>query len=202
MHKSSSRASSRSAPLPPSACARHRRPRPRPRSTPPISSPPAPPMRTSPTSRASRTARSRRRPIANASPASSSRTSSSQADVDMLTKMHKDEISDDDAENYPTLEDLMNANEGYEDALPDEPRASRRRGQRRRGGAGERTTWSRRTTKLRRRMTAPRRNRRPLARSRAAPVDGRPCERCAAPARRRGSPQHFHDSPHQRPVSR
>jgi len=40
----------------------------------------------------------------------------SQADVDMLTKMHKDDISDADAENYPTLEDLMNANEGYEDA--------------------------------------------------------------------------------------
>ena len=34
----------------------------------------------------------------------------------MLTKMHKDEISDDDAESYPTLEDLMNANESYEDS--------------------------------------------------------------------------------------
>jgi hypothetical protein len=34
----------------------------------------------------------------------------------MLTKMHKDDISDADAENYPTLEDLMNANEGYEDS--------------------------------------------------------------------------------------
>lgn len=40
----------------------------------------------------------------------------SQGDVDMLTKMHKDDISDNDAENYPTLEDLMNANEGYEDS--------------------------------------------------------------------------------------
>jgi hypothetical protein len=40
----------------------------------------------------------------------------SQADVDMLTKMHKDDISDADAESYPTLEDLMNANEGYEDS--------------------------------------------------------------------------------------
>jgi hypothetical protein len=40
----------------------------------------------------------------------------SQKDVDMLTKMHKEEISDEDVENYPTLEDLMNANEGYEDA--------------------------------------------------------------------------------------
>jgi hypothetical protein len=40
----------------------------------------------------------------------------SQADVDMLTKMHKDDISDADAENYPTLEDLMNANEGHEDS--------------------------------------------------------------------------------------
>lgn len=38
-----------------------------------------------------------------------------QQDVDMLTKMHKEEISDEDAENYPTLEDLLNANEGYED---------------------------------------------------------------------------------------
>lgn len=39
-----------------------------------------------------------------------------QKDVDMLTKMHKDDISDADAENYPTLEDLMTANEGYEDS--------------------------------------------------------------------------------------
>jgi hypothetical protein len=38
-----------------------------------------------------------------------------QKDVDMLTKMHKDAISDADAEAYPTLDDLMNANEGYED---------------------------------------------------------------------------------------
>jgi hypothetical protein len=40
----------------------------------------------------------------------------SQKDVDMLTKMHKEELSDEDVENYPTLEDLMNANESYEDA--------------------------------------------------------------------------------------
>lgn len=40
----------------------------------------------------------------------------SQADVDMLTKMHKDEITDEDAESYPTLEDLMESNEGLEDA--------------------------------------------------------------------------------------
>ena len=40
----------------------------------------------------------------------------SQKDVDMLTKMHKEEISDEDVENYPTLEDLMNANESYEDS--------------------------------------------------------------------------------------
>ncbi len=40
----------------------------------------------------------------------------SQKDVEMLTKMHKDAISDADAEGYPTLDDLMNANEGYEDA--------------------------------------------------------------------------------------
>ena len=40
----------------------------------------------------------------------------SQTDVDMLTKMHKDAITDDDAANYATLEDLLSANEGYEDA--------------------------------------------------------------------------------------
>ncbi len=39
-----------------------------------------------------------------------------QKDVDMLTKMHKDEITDADAQAYPTLEDLMTANEAYEDA--------------------------------------------------------------------------------------
>ena len=38
-----------------------------------------------------------------------------QKDVDMLTKMHNEELSDADAEAYPTLEDLMNANEGFED---------------------------------------------------------------------------------------
>jgi hypothetical protein len=40
----------------------------------------------------------------------------SQKDLDMLTKMHKEEISDADVESYPTLEDLLNANEGYEDS--------------------------------------------------------------------------------------
>jgi hypothetical protein len=40
----------------------------------------------------------------------------SQSDVDMLTKLHKDEITDEDAESYPTLENLMQANEGLEDA--------------------------------------------------------------------------------------
>jgi hypothetical protein len=40
----------------------------------------------------------------------------SQADVDMLTKMHNEAITDADAETYPTLEDLLVANEGYEDA--------------------------------------------------------------------------------------
>ena len=40
----------------------------------------------------------------------------SQKDVDMLTKMHNEDISDADAEAYPTLEDLMNANESYEDS--------------------------------------------------------------------------------------
>ena len=36
--------------------------------------------------------------------------------IDMLTKMHKDDISDADAAAYPTLDDLMNTNEGFEDA--------------------------------------------------------------------------------------
>ena len=40
----------------------------------------------------------------------------SQTDVDMLTKMHKEGFTDEDVEAYPTLEDLMNANEGFEDA--------------------------------------------------------------------------------------
>jgi hypothetical protein len=40
----------------------------------------------------------------------------SQADVDMLTKMHKEEITDEDVESFPTLEDLMNANEDIEDS--------------------------------------------------------------------------------------
>jgi hypothetical protein len=40
----------------------------------------------------------------------------SQSDVDMLTKMHKDEITDEDASSYPTLETLMETNEGIEDA--------------------------------------------------------------------------------------
>ncbi len=39
----------------------------------------------------------------------------SQPDVDMMTKMHKDEITDEDAASYATLEDLMAANEGIED---------------------------------------------------------------------------------------
>ena len=39
----------------------------------------------------------------------------SQPDVDMMTKMHKDEITDEDAASYATLEDLMAANEGFED---------------------------------------------------------------------------------------
>jgi hypothetical protein len=40
----------------------------------------------------------------------------SQTDVDMLTKMHKDEITDEDAASYPTLEDLMAKTEGFEDS--------------------------------------------------------------------------------------
>jgi hypothetical protein len=39
----------------------------------------------------------------------------SQADVDMMTKMHKDEITDEDAASYATLEELMAKNEGIED---------------------------------------------------------------------------------------
>jgi hypothetical protein len=39
-----------------------------------------------------------------------------QKDVDMLTKMHKEEIGDADVESYPTLEDLLNKNEGFEDS--------------------------------------------------------------------------------------
>ncbi len=39
----------------------------------------------------------------------------SQRDVDMLIKMHNEDISDADVESYPVLDDLMIANEGYED---------------------------------------------------------------------------------------
>jgi hypothetical protein len=38
-----------------------------------------------------------------------------QAEVDMMTKMHKDEITDEDATSFPKLEDLMAKNEGFED---------------------------------------------------------------------------------------
>jgi hypothetical protein len=41
---------------------------------------------------------------------------SSQADVDMLTKLQNEEISDSDAETHPNFENLLVANEGYEDA--------------------------------------------------------------------------------------
>jgi hypothetical protein len=40
----------------------------------------------------------------------------SQADLDILTKMHKEELTDEDVENYPTFEELMNSNENVEDA--------------------------------------------------------------------------------------
>ncbi len=40
----------------------------------------------------------------------------SQTDVDMLVKAHKDAITDEDAQKYPTLEDLLSTNEGFEDA--------------------------------------------------------------------------------------
>jgi len=39
----------------------------------------------------------------------------SQKDVDMLTKMHKNEITDDDAASYSTIEDLLSTNERIED---------------------------------------------------------------------------------------
>lgn len=38
-----------------------------------------------------------------------------QSDVDMLVKLHRDEITDEDAESYPTLEELIRANEAMED---------------------------------------------------------------------------------------
>ncbi|HSH64096.1 MAG: hypothetical protein ACAH04_07490 [Methylibium sp.] len=41
---------------------------------------------------------------------------STQADLDMLTKLHNEEISDSDAETHPNFESLLVANEGYEDA--------------------------------------------------------------------------------------
>jgi hypothetical protein len=44
------------------------------------------------------------------------KSSLAQKDVDMLVKMHKEQISDADVEAYPTLEDLMNSNEGFEDS--------------------------------------------------------------------------------------
>jgi hypothetical protein len=39
----------------------------------------------------------------------------SKSDIDMMTKMHKDEITDEDAASYPALEELMAKNEGFED---------------------------------------------------------------------------------------
>jgi hypothetical protein len=39
----------------------------------------------------------------------------SQSDIDLMTKMHKDEITDEDAASHPTLEGLMAKNEGFED---------------------------------------------------------------------------------------
>ncbi len=40
----------------------------------------------------------------------------SQADVEMLTKLHNEEISDSDAETHPNFEKLLVDNESYEDA--------------------------------------------------------------------------------------
>jgi hypothetical protein len=39
-----------------------------------------------------------------------------QTDVDMLVKMHNEDITDADADDFPKLDDLLVANEGYEDA--------------------------------------------------------------------------------------
>jgi hypothetical protein len=39
-----------------------------------------------------------------------------QTDVDMLVKMHNEDITDADAVAFPKLDDLLVANEGYEDA--------------------------------------------------------------------------------------
>jgi hypothetical protein len=39
-----------------------------------------------------------------------------QAEVDQMTKMHKDGITDEDATSFPQLEDLLAKNEGFEDA--------------------------------------------------------------------------------------
>lgn len=41
--------------------------------------------------------------------------SASQADVDMLVKLHNEDITDADAANFETLDDLLVANEGFED---------------------------------------------------------------------------------------
>ena len=68
----------------------------------------------------------------------------------MLTKMHNEEISDADVEAYPTLEDLLNANEGFEDScrkslglpsdtgtdMEEEPTGEEEEGCRRRGSPG------------------------------------------------------------------
>ena len=66
----------------------------------------------------------------------------SQKDVDMLTKMHNEELSDADAEAYPTLEDLMNANESYEDGCRRDPRAADRY-RHRYGGRDPKKSWKR-----------------------------------------------------------
>jgi hypothetical protein len=39
-----------------------------------------------------------------------------QTDVDMLVKMHNEDITDADAEAFPNLDELLVANEGHEDA--------------------------------------------------------------------------------------
>ncbi len=39
-----------------------------------------------------------------------------QADVDMLVKMHNEDITDADASSFPKLDELLVANEGFEDA--------------------------------------------------------------------------------------
>ena len=141
----------------------------RPRSTPPISSPPAPPIENVTDEPGFEDGKVTPKAYCECVAGELDKNKLTQKDVDMLTKMHKDEISDDDAEDYPTLEDLMNANEGYEDACrrasafrpttaPTSRRSRRRRttGPAGRRSSGRETTPRRRNRRLRVRHSASR----------------------------------------------